>query len=152
MVNRPTNPSRQNTASSVDIAVEAELKSCLQQQSSVFENAVALIERLESAAGRRELGNPDSVAQLQKSLEQVVSAQQKVSTVQNRLTQPKASLSHDVRQSLARHEALLRNLINRIDQLQETFKAIQTELMPQLDFDTRRRNMQAAYQQSLKSV
>jgi prophage DNA circulation protein len=152
MATSPTSQSRLN-ASPVSVnAAEGELKSSLTEQSSVFENAVALIERLESAANRRELGSPDSVVQLQKSLDQVVSAQKIVSAAHHRFTQAKATLSHDVRQALTRHEELLKNLITRIDRLQETFQGMQAELTPQLDSDSRRRNMQSAYQRSMKSV
>ena len=147
-----TSQSRLNPATFSEIAGEDELKLSLQEQSSVFENAVALIERMENAANRRELGNPDSVVQLQKSLDQVVSAQKTVSAAHQRFTQSKSILSLDVRQALARHEELLRNLITRIDRLQATFQEIQAELVPQLDSDSRRRNMQSAYQRSMKSV
>ena len=143
---------RLNSAPPAGSAEETALKASLEEQNSVFENAVGLIERLENAANRRELGSPDSVGQLQKSLDQVVVAQKIVSAAHSRFTQSKASLSKDVRQSLARHEELLKNLVARIDKLQETFEGMRAELTPQLDFDTRRRNMQAAYQQSLKSV
>jgi len=43
-------------------------------------------------------------------------------------------------------------LIDRIDQLQKTFEAVRAELIPQLDVESRRRNMHAAYQKSLKTV
>jgi len=152
MATSPTSQSRLNPALFSGNAAEGELKSSLQEQSLVFENAVALIERLENAANRRELGSPDSVVQLQKSLDQVVSAQKIVSAAHHRFTQSKATPSQDVRQALARHEELLGNLISRIDRLQETFQGMQAELTPQLDSDSRRRNMQSAYQRSLKSV
>lgn len=147
-----TSQSRQSTANVSEIAAEDALKLSLQEQSSVFENAVALIERLENAANRRELGNPDSVVQLQRSLDQVVSAQRTVSAAHQRLILSKSVLSLDIRKALARHEELLKDLITRIDRLQAAFQEMQAELIPQLDSDSRRRNMQSAYQRSLKSL
>ncbi len=131
---------------------EADLRYSVQEQSSVFEQAVVLIERLETAAAKRELGNPDSVAQLQKSLERVVTAQQKVSAAHSRFADSRTSLTSDLRRTLVRHEELLKTLINRIDHLQETFESIRNDLTPQLDTETRRKTMQAAYQQSMRTV
>ena len=131
---------------------EAELRSCVQEQSSVFEQAVMLIERLETAAAKRELGTPDSVAQLQKSLDRVVTAQKRVSTAHSRFADSRASLTGDLRRTLARHEELLKILIVRIDQLQGTFESVRNELTPQIDTESRRKTMQAAYQQSMKQA
>ncbi len=131
---------------------EADLRSCVQEQSSVFEQAVMLIERLETAAAKRELGTPDSVVQLQKSLDRVVTAQQKVSAAHNRFANSKTSLTSELRRTLARHEELLKTLITRIDALQETFESVRNDLTPQLDTESRRKTMQAAYQQSMRQV
>ena len=131
---------------------EAELRSCVQEQSAVFEQAVMLIERLEAAASKRELGTPDSVAQLQKSLDRVVNAQQQVSAAHGRFTNSRASLTGDLRRTLARHEELLKTLIVRIDELQETFESVRNDLKPMLDTESRRKTMQAAYQQSMRQV
>lgn len=152
MVNLPRSQSRLDTSSSAGNEAAAELNASLQQQSAVFENALASIERLEGSANSRDFGNPDSVAQLQDSLGQVVAAQQNVSAARSKFTQSKASLSTELRQSLARHEERLKNLITRIDQLQKIFEGIQAQLTPQLDSDSRQRHMQAAYRQSMKSV
>lgn len=131
---------------------EIELKTCLQEQGVVFETAVTVIERLEIAASRRELGNPDAVSQLQKSLELVVNAQQRVSAAYAPFSKSNAALSADLRASLRRHEDQLKTLIGRIDHLQQTFENVRSELTPQLDLESRRRNMQAAYLKSLKTV
>lgn len=151
MVNLPAEKSRLNTSSANSEAAAADLKSSLQQQSSVFENAVRVIERLEQAANRRELGNPDSVNQLQKALSEVVVAQQKVSAAHTRFANFKINAGGELRQTLERHESLLKTLIARIDQLQGIFEEVRTELTPQLDTESRRRNMQSAYQQSMRN-
>ncbi len=140
------------SSSILNAGPEAELQACIQEQSFVFENAVAVIERLEKAAKDRQLGTPDSISQLQKSLDQVVAAQQKVSASHERFAQTNANLSPELRTTLGRHEGLLKTLIGRIDHLQQTFEGIRAELTPQLDVESRRRNMQAAYLQSLKTV
>ena len=131
---------------------EVELKTCLHEQSVVFEAAVTVIERLEIAASRRELGDPDAVSQLQKSLELVVNAQQRVAAAYARFSKSNVGLSVDLRSSLGRHEEQLKTLIGRIDHLQQTFESVRSELTPQLDVESRRRNMQAAYFKSLKTV
>lgn len=132
--------------------VELELQSCIKAQASVFEDAVQVIEKLEKAALRRELGDPDSIAQLQKSLELVVTAQQKVAAAHLRYTHANASLTVDLRSTLGQHEDLLKTLITRIDHLQTIFESARAELTPQLDIESRRRHMQAAYQTSLKTI
>ncbi len=152
MVNVPNRHTVLNTTSASSIAAESDLKICIQAQTKVFEDAVRTIERLENAATQRELGSPDSVAQLQRSLEAVVAAQQKVSAAHSRFTQTSATLTDDMRTALSRHEDLLRVLIGRIDHLQKTFEGVRFELIPQLDVESRRRNMHAAYQKSLKSI
>jgi hypothetical protein len=129
---------------------DADLRLCVEEQSSVFEQAVVLIERLEVAAERRELGSPDSVTQLQKSLDRVVTAQKKVSAAQGRFASSQMKLTSDLRRTLERHENLLKMLIGRIDNLQTIFETVRGELAPRLDTETRRRSMQAAYQKSMK--
>lgn len=132
--------------------VESELKNCIQQQSIVFENAVRVIEQLEAAASNRTLGNPESVGLLQKSLDQVVGAQQKVAAAHAKFTATRRIMSSELKTILGQHESLLKTLITRIDQLQKLFESVRLELTPQLDVESRRRNMQAAYQKSMKSV
>ena len=152
MVNISQRNSAPDTSGRRYDGAESELKACIHEQSVVFENAVIVIERLEKAAKDRQLGTPDSISQLQKSLDQVVTAQQKVSAAHERFTKTKAILSVDLRAMLGRHEELLRTLIGRIDHLQQIFEGIRSELTPQLDVESRRRNMQAAYLKSLKTL
>ncbi len=152
MVNIPNRHTPLNTTSATAPGSEIELKACIQEQTAVFEDAVRTIERLENAATQRELGSPDSVAQLQKSLEAVVTAQQKVSAAHGRFSQTSATLTPELRKTLSRHEELLKVMIVRIDHLQKTFEDVRAELIPQLDVESRRRNMHSAYQKSLKTV
>ena len=126
-----------------DPSAEQSLLACIQEQSTVFNGAVQLIERLEKAANRSELGDPDSIAQLQKSLDRVVYA---------RFTSLKISASPTLRSSLARHEEQLRTLVGRINSLQDVFETIRNNMSPELDTDIRRRSMHSAYQKSLKTV
>ncbi len=118
----------------------------------MFDGAVLLIERLEKAANRRELGDPDSVVQLQKSLEQVVLAQNKVSTAYAEFSSLKSSASTSLRSGLARHEQKLKTLVDRINALQNIFETVRNEMSPKVENDILRRSMQTAYQKSLKSV
>lgn len=152
MVHIPSKPTGRTTSVLQRSDSEAELMACIQAQSVVFDKAVTLIERLENSASRRELGNPDSVAQLQKALEQVVSAQQMVSAAHMRCTQTNHSFTTELRNALGHHEAVLKNLVRRIDQLQKLFEGVRNELTHQLDGESRHRHMQAAYQQSLRTV
>jgi hypothetical protein len=147
-------PNSQNERTGLipDSSAEKGLLSCIQEQSTVFDGAVQLIERLERAANRRELGAPDSVAQLQKSLDQVVSAQKKVSTAYTLFSALKTSASSTLRTSIAHHEAKLKTLVDRINSLQAVFETIRNDMSPQLDTDIRRRSMHSAYQKSLKTV
>ncbi len=147
-------PTNQNQLSQLysESSAEKELSACIQEQSIVFDGAVHLIERLENAANRRALGDPDSVAQLQKSLEQVVSAQKKVSTAYALFSALTKSPSSTLRGALARHEQKLKTLVDRINSLQDAFETIRNEMSPQLDNDIRRRSMHSAYQKSLKTV
>jgi hypothetical protein len=131
---------------------EQTLMNCVQEQSTVFADAVQLIERLEKAALRRELGDPDSVSQLQQSLNQVVSAQQKVSTAYAAFSSLRLSPSTLLKDSLARHEQLLKILVDRIYALQSIFETLRDNISPQLDIETRRKSMHTAYQKSLKTV
>ena len=152
MVNIKDNQnSRLNTSGNMTDP-ERELQACVKEQSVVFEAAVGMIERLETAAAQRNLGNPDAVGQLQKSLELVVAAQQRVSAAYSRFNQGKGTLTTDLRTTLGRHEALLKALISRIDQLQHTFEDVRSELIPQIDAESRQRNMQVAYQKSMRSL
>ena len=141
-----------NTPTSQMLSSEQILLDCVQEQSTVFADAVRLIERLEQAANRRELGEPDSVSQLQRSLNNVVSAQQKVSTAYTGFTALKLTPSAILKQSLARHEQQLRTLVGRINTLQGIFQKMRDDMSPQLDIDTRRKSMHSAYQKSLKTV
>lgn len=142
-MNQPTN---QVSAS------ELRLLDCVKEQSNVFADAVQLIERLETAALRRELGEPDSVSQLQRSLNHVVSAQQKVSTAYAGFSSLKLTPSPMLKDSLARHEQQLKTLVERINSLQSIFEKMRDDMSPQLDIDTRRKSMHSAYQKSLKTV
>ena len=90
------------------------------------------------------------MAQLQRSLDGVITAQQNVSAAHSRFAKSRATLTSELRRTLARHEELLKTLISRIDQLQRTFESIRSELAPQLDTESRRKTMQAAYQQSMR--
>ena len=147
-------PTSQNrlTGLNPESTTEQGLMACIQDQSTVFDGAVQLIERLEKAANKRELGDPDSVAQLQKSLNQVVSAQQKVSTAYALFKAAKKDPSSILRGSLARHETKLKTLVERINALQDIFETIRNDMSPLLDNDIRRRSMHSAYQKSLKTV
>ena len=78
MVNIPNRPAASTALNQSGGNVESDLQACIKAQAIVFEDAVKIIEKLEKAALRRELGDPDSIAQLQKSLDMVVTAQQKV--------------------------------------------------------------------------
>ena len=147
----PTNQN-QMTGLNSESSAEDGLSACIQEQSIVFEGAVQLIERLEKAASRREPGDPDSVVQLQKSLDHVVSAQKKVSAAYALFSALKTSPSSTLRSALARHEQKLKTLVDRISSLQHVFETIRNELSPQLDNDIRRRSMHSAYQKSLKTV
>ena len=133
-------------------SAELVLRNCIEEQSSVFDNAVLLIETLENAASRRHPGDSDSVSQLQRTLERVVTAQQKVSKAHARFTGLKITASDTLRSSLTRHEETLRKLVTRINSLQHVFETIRNELSPELDSDIKRRSMHSAYQKSLKSV
>ena len=131
---------------------ELVLRNCIEEQSSVFDNAVQLIETLENAASRRHGGDPESVSQLQRTLERVVTAQQKVSKAHARFTALKVTSSAALKSSLTRHEETLKKLVSRINSLQHVFESIRNELSPELDSDLKRRSMHAAYQKSLKSI
>lgn len=135
-----------------DLSAEHILLTCVQEQSTVFSSAVELIEKLEHAANRRTLGDPDSVSQLQRSLNQVVSAQQKVSTAYSGFLAMKITPSVILKGSLGRHEQQLKALLARITSLQNIFETIRDNMCPELDQDTRRRSMHSAYQKSLKTV
>lgn len=131
---------------------ELRLRDCLTEQTAVFRDAVQLLESLEDAAERRELGTPDSVTHLQKTLERVVQAQQKVGAAYDRFKSAGNALTEDLKHLLRSHEETLRTLIERIDTLQHLFEDIRSELVPQLDVEARRRSMHAAYRQSLKTL
>jgi archaellum component FlaC len=149
-----TTPTSQNrpTGLNPESTIEQGLMACIQDQSTVFDEAVQLIERLENAANKRELGDPDSVAQLQKTLKQVVSAQQKVAAAYALFKETKKDASSMLRGSLARHESKLKTLVERINALQDIFETIRNDISPLLDNDIRRRSMHSAYQKSLKTV
>ncbi len=141
-----------NRSTQLPDPAEVRLRDCLTEQSTVFRDAVQLLELLEGAAERRELGTPDSVAHLQKTLDRVVQAQQKVGAAYDRFKTAGNTLTDDLKRSLKSHEETLRRLIERIDTLQHLFEEIRTELVPQLDVEARRRSMHAAYRQSLKTL
>ncbi len=147
-----SNRTNRLAAPTTEISPEHHLLTCIQEQSTVFESAVQLIEKLERAARRRELGDPDLVAQLQKSLDRVVAAQQKVASAHAEFKTLKSTPSATLANALARHEQQLRTLIDRTDSLQEVFKSVRNDISSQLDTDTRRRTMQTAYQKSLRTV
>ena len=152
MVNIRDNQNTPLNTSASTMGPERELQACVQEQSVVFEAAVGVIERLETAAAQRNLGNPDAVGQLQKSLDLVVAAQQRVSAAYARFSQGKGMLTTELKTTLGRHEALLKALISRIDHLQHTFEDVRSELIPHIDAESRQRNMQAAYRQSMRSL
>ncbi len=141
-----------NTPTSQMLSPEQILLDCVEGQSTVFADAVRLIERLEHAANRRELGEPESVSQLQRSLNNVVSAQQRVSTAYTGFAALKISPSVMLKDSLASHEQQLKTLVGRINSLQSVFQKMRDDMSPQLDIDTRRKSMHSAYQKSLRTV
>lgn len=133
-------------------AAEQALQHCIEEQSSVFDNAVQFLESLEKVASHQHHGDPDSVAKLQRTLERVVTAQQKMSQAHARFTGLQVTASAALRSSLKRHEETLRTLVTRINSLLDMFKTIRNELSPEMDSDIKRRSMHSAYQKSLKSV
>ncbi|MCA9011582.1 MAG: hypothetical protein KDB01_17640 [Planctomycetaceae bacterium] len=133
-------------------AAEQALQHCIEEQSSVFGNAVHFLESLEKAASHQHRGDPDSVAKLQRTLERVVTAQQKVSQAHARFTALQITASVALRSSLKSHEETLRSLVARINSLLDIFKTMRNELSPEMDSDIKRRSMHSAYQKSLKSV
>jgi uncharacterized membrane-anchored protein len=133
-------------------SAEQSLLSCVQDQSTVFDAAVGLIEQLEISAVQRNLGDPASVGQLQKTLERIVSAQEKVASAHRQFIAQKMPPSMTLRNSLSRHEETLTRLVARINSLQHVFETIRDNLSPELDTDIRRRSMHSAYQKSLKTI
>jgi hypothetical protein len=138
--------------SSASSSAEKSLLDCILEQGAVFNAAVVLLEKLETDANRRHLGDPDSVAQLQKTLERVVTAQQNAAKAYEKFSASKVGPSSTVRNSLARHEETLKRLVARIDSLQHIFETLRNDMSPELDTDVRRRSMHSAYQKSLKTV
>lgn len=143
-----TRPSDSSSSSSA----EQKLLDCIQEQGAVFNAAVVLLEKLETDANRRHLGDPDSVAQLQKTLERVVTAQQNAAKAYGMFSASNVGSSLTVRNSLVRHEETLKRLVARINSLQHIFESLRNNLAPELDTDVRRRSMHSAYQKSLKTV
>ena len=138
--------------SSSSSSAEQSLLDCFLEQSAVFNAAVVLLEKLETDANRRHLGDPDSVAQLQKTLERVVKAQQNAARAYETFSASKIGPSSTVRNSLARHEETLKRLVARINSLQHILETLRNDMSPELDTDVRRRSMHSAYQKSLKTV
>ena len=132
--------------------LEAELSSSISRQEEVFCRAIELIERIQTREDLKDPSSQSAITMLQSSLDQIIVAQQRVSDCHQRLQQSGLPMSDVMQKTLSEQEQVLRNLLTAIDQLQNSFQQARQELMPQLDSETKRRTMQSAYQQSLRTA
>ena len=132
--------------------IESELTSALERQTRVFAAAFAAIERVHSQAQLTDPSSESVIGQLQRSLEQVTAAQISVASANQKLVGTGADISPSLRRSLAQQELSLKDLLEKINAVQPLFESARSALIPQLDDDVRRRTMQSAYRQSLRTV
>lgn len=131
---------------------EAALTASITRQGEVFAQTIRLVEQIQNGLDLRDPASQPAVQQLQKSLELVTMAQSEVTRSHQRLQQLGHPLSAAMRQLLSSQESRLAELLERITRVQQAFEHARAELLPRLDAESRRRSMQSAYQQSLRTV
>lgn len=132
--------------------LETELAAAITRQGEVFSGAIALIERIQTQEDLKDPSSQSAITLLQSSLDQIIVAQRRVADCHQRLQKSGLPMSDGMQQTLSEQEQVLRNLLTAIDQLQNSFQLARQELVPQLDSETKRRTMQSAYQQSLRTA
>lgn len=133
-------------------APEAELASALTEQTAIFSAAMELIDCLQVRTDLQEAASQPSIVQLQKSLDQVVAAQLKVSSAHAAIQRSGHAISAPLMTQLKQQGDAMRTLLTRMTVMEQHLESARGSLIPRLDGDTRRRAMHSAYQQSLKSV
>jgi hypothetical protein len=133
-------------------ALEAELASALTEQTAVFSAAMQLIDGLQARTDLPEPASQPFVLQLQRSLDQVVAAQMKVSSAHAAIQRSGRVISTPLMGQLKNQGEAMRTLLTRMTAMEQHLESARGSLIPRLDGDTRRRAMHSAYQQSLKTV
>ncbi|MCA9033723.1 MAG: hypothetical protein KDA91_01275 [Planctomycetaceae bacterium] len=131
---------------------EEMLAEAIDSQSKVFGAAARVIDEIGQDT---RLTAPDSlprIAALQKALDHIVAAQQRVSAAHDLVRQSGRPMSIALKDRLHVHSEVLESLMHRMNQAEAKFREAQQHLIPQLDQDARRRSMHNAYQQSLRTV
>ncbi len=146
------NLSSQSLRDHAENDLESQLADAVSRQGQVFSGTIALIEQIHSQADLRDPSSQSVIGSLQKSLDEVVSVQHRVTEVHQKLKNSGRPVSVRLQQDLRDQEVTLRNLLTRMDRVKERFEQARDDLIPQLDTDTRRRSMQSAYQKSLKTI
>ena len=151
----PTN----NTADIVRMSLPAEpvtsassqLTSALATQGQLYENLLVLLESLnadEDAHGARSQAVLKSIHQQMSNLQTTGDS---FSQLRQRLAAGGLSEVPELQTELKQQEHLLQRCLNRIRSLEGEFLDRRLRLQPLLEESVRRRSMQAAYQQSMKT-
>ncbi|MFO0427010.1 MAG: hypothetical protein ACK526_10645 [Planctomyces sp.] len=133
-------------------SAEQELAEAIRHQTNVFSASIEIINRIHDQENLEDPSSMKTITQLQRSLEQVTSAQSRVTEARQRTEKTGQKLSPMLIRELEQHEVSMRHLLEKIASVEQRFEAARSALIPQLDDETRRQNMRTAYQQSLRTV
>lgn len=123
----------------------------LQRQEERYTDAAAIIERLGAASSLSDPSRQKDLINLQNVLSAIRSAGKTVDDARIAYEADTHPKSPDLASALKQQETKLTTLLNRINDLVDTFSGSKDQIQSQLDSRAVRRSMHQAYQQSMKT-
>ncbi len=131
---------------------EERLSHALQEQSTLFEQAMVIIDAIDKSC---DLTHPDAlplIQHLQQMLEKVTKAQARVADARSTQEMTGRPLSVMLKQRVAEEKQRIEKLLARVNTVFLTLEQARDSLVPRLDAESRRRSMRTAYQNSMKTI
>lgn len=138
-------------AAGVSEADVQQLLDIIRVQGQQYGHLLALLETLNTTASVHDTHSQAVLNSIQHQLGNLAASKEQLNRLQTRLGSDITARSPDLQQELKRQEELLKNCLTRIAQLETTFTERRKRLQPEMDESARRRTMQTAYQQSMKT-
>ncbi len=132
-------------------AAPEELVRLLQLQGQQYSNLLSLLNTLNTDADARQTHSQAVLNSVRHQLGHLSRTSELLSRLRTSLGASGIIRSAEVQAEVSRQESLLRTCLQKIAGLEQSFQERKKRLLPQLDEGARRRSMQSAYQQSLRT-
>jgi ABC-type transporter Mla subunit MlaD len=140
-----------NAAAVTSVSTLESLVDVLRTQGDQYQNLLTLLENLNSSAGVHDTHSQAVLNSIQLQMNNLKATGDRLSALQAQLGKGVAKSSPQLQAELRRQEGMLRSCLTRIADLETQFVDRKKRLQPELDESAKRRTMQTAYRQSLKT-